>query len=186
MAVRRRSRSTKRARLPGWALMLFGLALGAGAAVVTQLIVKRGGAGDGLAGLLAARPAQAPAPKKAPETPAAARPKFDFYTVLPETETVLPDRRAKAATPARREDGVSYVLQAGSFAAFHDADQLKARLALHGLSAHIQKVTIDGRGEYHRVRLGPYQRLEDLDGADRQLRKLGVHTIRLKVKKGAA
>jgi len=184
MAMRRRTAGSKR-RLPGWLLLLFGLALGASAVVVTQLILKRGGAGDGLAGLFAARAPEKP-PKKAPEPPAPVKPKFDFYTVLPETETVLPDRRAKSAKPARTEEGVSYILQAGAFASFQDADQLKARLALNGLVAHIQKVTIEGRGEYHRVRLGPYDRLEELDGIDQQLRKLGVQAIRLKVKKASA
>lgn len=185
MAVRRKTRGAKGKRLPGWVVLLVGLALGAGAVVVTQLILKRGGAGDGLAGLFAARPMEKPAPKKTQELPPPAKPKFDFYTVLPETETVLPDRRAKTAKPVRPEEGVSYILQAGAFASFQDADQLKARLALNGLVAHIQKVTIEGRGEYHRVRLGPYRHIEELDGADQQLRKLGVPAIRLRVKTGA-
>lgn len=171
--------------MPGWALLLFGLTIGAGAVVITQLVLKRGGAADGLAGLFSGRPAEKPAPKKALETTPAVKPKFDFYTVLPETETVLPDRRAKTAKPTQPEEGVNYILQAGAFASFQDADHLKARLALNGLVAHIQKVSIEGRGEYHRVRLGPYARIDELDGADQQLRKLGVQAIRLKVKKGA-
>lgn len=184
MAVRRRAPGTARKRMPGWLLLLFGLALGVSAVLITQLVLKRAGAGDGIAGLFNSRPSTAPAPAKKPPEPPAPKPKFDFYTVLPETETVLP--RQKGATPAKPEEGVSYVLQAGSFASFHDADQLKARLALTGLVAHIQKVTIEGRGEYHRVRLGPYERLQELDDADQQLRKLGMQPIRLKVKKGSA
>lgn len=180
-ARRRPPGTTGRKRMPGWLLLLFGLALGVSAVLITQLVLKRAGAGDGIAGLFRSRPAETPAPPKKSEAPAP-KPKFDFYTILPETETVLPRRQpsAKAAPP---ETGVSYVLQAGSFANFQDADQLKARLALTGLVAHIQKVTIEGRGEYHRVRLGPYERLQELDATDRQLRKLGMQPIRLKVKK---
>ena len=184
MAVRRRAPGTARKRMPGWLLLLFGLALGVSAVLITQLVLKRAGAGDGIAGLFNARPSAPPAPAKKPPEPPAPKPKFDFYTVLPETETVLP--RQKNAKAAKPEEGVSYVLQAGSFASFQDADQLKARLALSGLVAHIQKVTIEGRGEYHRVRLGPYERLQELDDADQQLRKLGMQPIRLKVKKGSA
>lgn len=184
MTARRRPAGTGRKRMPGWLLLLFGLALGVSTVLVTQLVLKRAGAGDGLAGLFSARPSEKPAQAKKPPEPPAAKPKFDFYTVLPETETVLP--RQKTAKAAKPEEGVNYVLQAGSFANFQDADQLKARLALTGLVAHIQKVTIEGRGEYHRVRLGPYERLQDLDDADQQLRKLGMQPIRLKVKKGSA
>jgi cell division protein FtsN len=106
--------------------------------------------------------------------------------VLPEIETVLPDRgaRAKPAKTERADEGARYILQVGSFASFPDADQLKAKLALQGMRAHIQKVTIEGKGEYHRVRLGPYQHLEELDGASQRLTKLGITAMRLKLKAG--
>ena len=48
------------------------------------------------------------------------------HTVLPEVETVLPDHRTKTAKPERTEEGARYILQAGSFAGFEEADQLKA------------------------------------------------------------
>lgn len=169
-------------RLPGWALLLLGLALGIAMVLLTQLVLKRAGSTDGLAGLFTAK---APSPEPpARREPAPVKPKFDFYTVLPEIETVLPERgaRERAAKTERASEPGRYILQAGSFASFADADQLKARLALQGLQAHIQKVTIEGKGEYHRVRLGPYQNLNDLDTVSRQLSKLGIKTLRLRVK----
>lgn len=185
MAQRRaRGRSLKAKRVPGWALLLLGLALGVASVLLTQLLIKRPGSSDGIAGLFAskAKPVE-PAPEKRPE-PAPLKPKLDFYTVLPEVETVLPDRGGKPrqAKAERSEDDARYILQAGSFARFEDADQLKARLALQGLQAQIQKVTIEGKGEFHRVRLGPYRRLDDLDAASQQLSKLGIKTLRLRVK----
>jgi cell division protein FtsN len=100
---------------------------------------------------------------------------------------VLPERRARAKpVKAKPEEGVSYILQAGSFAGFEEADQMKARLALAGLVAHIQKIIIEGKGEYHRVRLGPYEKIEQLDATAIQLQKMGIKAIRLKVKKGEA
>jgi len=75
------------------------------------------------------------------------------------------------------------VLQTGSFANFEDADQLKARLALSGLIAHIQKVEVRGK-IYHRVRLGPYQQIEQLDAAGDQLKKLGIRALRLEIRPG--
>jgi len=81
---------------------------------------------------------------------------------------------------------VIYVLQAASFATFNEADQLKAKLALSGLSAQIQKVTIEGQGDRYRVRLGPFGKIEELDAAAQQLGKLGLKPLRLKVKKEGA
>lgn len=187
--VQRRSYGQRRnaKRLPGWAWLLLGLTLGMASVLLTQLIVKRAGSHDGLAGLFAAKakPAEA-TPAKRPE-PAPPKPKLDFYTVLPEIETVLPDRNSRARTTKteRAEPGARYILQVGSFASFEEADQLKAKLALQGLQAQIQKVSIEGKGEYHRVRLGPYRSLEDLDSVNQRLSKLGIKALRLKLK-GAA
>ena len=173
--------------MPGWVWLLLGLALGIASVLLSQLATGRVGSKDGLAGLFATRvnPVETVhVPRAEPVPP---KPKLDFYTVLPEIETVLPDRatRTKASAVERSEVGAQYILQVGSFASFSDADQLKAKLALQGMQAQIQKVVIEGRGEYHRVRLGPYQKLEDLDAANQQLSKLGIKALRLKLKGGA-
>ena len=179
-------RSTAARRLPGWVVLLLGLALGAASVLLVQLVNKRAGSTDGIAGLFAprAKPVE-PTPTKQRE-PAPLKPKLDFYTVLPEIETILPDRGTRTKTPkAERADAdVRYILQVGSFGSFADADQLKAKLALQGMTATIQKITIEGKGEYHRVRLGPYEKLDDLDSASERLSKLGIKALRLKVKSG--
>ena len=168
--------------LPRWAVLLLGLALGVASVLLAQLVIKRTGAVDGLAALLApkTKPVEAPVAKRS--EPVVAKPKLDFYTVLPEVETVLPDRNRRSTRSERTDSGARYILQAGSFANFADADQLKAKLALQGLQASIQKVTIEGKGEYHRVRLGPYERLDDLDQVTHEMAKVGVQTIRLKLR----
>lgn len=166
--------------MPNWLWLLLGLGIGIAAVVALELLTRR----DGLGGLLAERPPQTA--KKEPEPARPAKPKFDFYTILPETETVLPEREPRPAKkPPRTEEAVSYVLQAASYASFQEADELKARLALLGLEAHIQKVVIEGKGEFHRVRLGPYARLEDLDAAAARLKDMGIQPLRLKLKKQA-
>ena len=194
MAVRRKR--TKRPRgkgkkLPNWGLLALGLAIGVVLTILIQIFVDRVATpGSGLGTLVSRmdKPEQTPAPKESSsKTKGESRkPKFDFYTILPEVETVLPQsqsakekRDAKTVVP---EKNVSYVLQAASFAKFEDADRLKAELTLNGLSTHIQKVTIEGRGEYHRVRLGPFRNLDELDATHQRLRKLGIQALRLKVK----
>lgn len=187
MAQRRGYRGhTAARRLPGWVVLLLGLALGAAIVLLVQLANKRAGSTDGIAGLFTPR-AKPVGPTTAKQRePAPPKPKLDFYTVLPEIETILPDRGSRTRTTKgeRADADVRYILQVGSFGSFADADQLKAKLALQGMAATVQKVTIEGKGEYHRVRLGPYEKLSDLDSASERLSKLGIKALRLKVKSG--
>jgi cell division protein FtsN len=185
---RKRTFSLKLGSLPTWSLLALGLAVGIALTVLLQLLAQRTHApGSGLNALFSSAEKPRRAAEKAPAAEAPAKvPKYDFYTILPEIETVLPEKEtstagkaARGATPA----DVSYVLQAASFARFEDADRLKAKLTLNGLEAHIQKVAIEGKGEYHRVRLGPYSNLGELDAADQRLRALGIRGLRLKVKR---
>ena len=193
MVVRRKRARRPRGKgkkLPNWGLLALGLAIGVVFTILIQIFVDRMATpGSGL-GTLVSRmdePEQTPAPQKSSsqtknESP---KPKFDFYTILPEVETILPQakltKEKKDVEPVV-EKNISYVLQAASFAKFEDADRLRAELTLNGLSTHIQKVTIEGRGEYHRVRLGPYSNLDELDSVHQRLRRLGIQALRLKVK----
>ena len=185
-----RRRSSKRGVLKrGWVLLLLGIGIGVAGVMLTQMLGHRTDGRSGIGNLFSRfhKPLENPVAKKPPEPAQSPKPKFDFYTILPETETVLPERHAAIKDkPAKTkpEEGITYVLQAASFAGFEEADQLKAKLALAGVVAHIQKISIEGKGEYHRVRLGPYEKIEQLDAAAAQLQKLGVKAIRLKVKKG--
>jgi len=107
--------------------------------------------------------------------------RYDFFTVLPEIEVVVPNReieqRAREnpeqpATPA----GGTYLIQAGSFRSADDAETLKARLAMLGMVARIQSVTVNGES-WHRIRLGPYETARAADSARRELRENGFESI---------
>lgn len=171
----------------GIVLLILGLGIGIASVFLTQLVVERE-MHQAVAGWFK-RDNVSNSERTAKRTSDRPKSKFDFYTILPETETVLPEREKKGPRKAvnveQPDENVTYVLQAASFNNHNDADQLKAKLALQGLPATIQKVTIDGKGEYHRVRLGPYEKIDDLDAATQQLSKLGIKALRLKVKKGA-
>ena len=129
-----------------------------------------------------------PAPPAAPPTSAEDKPKYDFYSVLPEMEVVVPDAEVKSAANAPTTPDASpppaagaqrYVLQAGSFRTTADAESLKAKLALLGLRASVQPVTINGT-DYFRVRVGPYADLREVDGAKRTLESNGISAIALR------
>ncbi len=189
MPSRRRTTSAaaRRRPLPNWLWLVLGLGIGIAAVLAVDLLTRRdGGLGGHVAGPTS--PSKAATRPSNPSSAPIPKPKFDFYTILPETEIVLPEERAprdppKATRAEPPEENYYYVLQAAAYASFKEADELKARLALLGLQARIQKVAIEGRGEFHRVRLGPYARLEDLDADAVRLRALGIQPLRLKVKR---
>lgn len=110
---------------------------------------------------------------------------YDFFTVLPEMEVVVPERELESAPPsdperpAASDDRDLYVLQAGSFRSSADADQMKARLALLGAMANIQTVTVDGQ-TWHRVRVGPVRGTREVNQLRNLLRENGIDTLVLK------
>jgi cell division protein FtsN len=113
------------------------------------------------------------------------KPRFDFYTILPEMEVVIPEQEitGKPEQGVRRvEQPGTYFLQAGSFSSAAQADRFKAELALLGLETSIQKVTINNKDTYHRVRVGPYRDLDELNKVRRILNQQGIESALIRVK----
>ena len=79
--------------------------------------------------------------------------------------------------------GGTYVLQVGSFRSSDDAERRRATLALLGLEARVQTVTIDGEATWHRVQVGPYDQLGALNDAKVRLRENDIESMALKVRK---
>lgn len=84
-----------------------------------------------------------------------------------------------AATPAKAADKPGspreiYYLQAGAFQNLAEADNLKARIALLGLSASVTATNVPDKGTLHRVRLGPYQSLEPVNRIKTALSEAGI------------
>ena len=92
--------------------------------------------------------------------------KFDFYDTLPQLDEHS-DGRSADDVPDQNA-GHPTVLQAGSFRKRADAESVKARLALLGLVAQIQKARVDGT-QWHRVMLGPYASAREADQVRREL-----------------
>ena len=69
-----------------------------------------------------------------------------------------------------------YWLQAGAFSEEKEADNLKAKIALTGLEAAVRPVSIPDKGTLFRVRLGPYQSLDDANRIKAALAQNGVFT----------
>lgn len=118
-----------------------------------------------------------------PAQAAEAKPRFDFYKILPGTEEPATDQQMKDAQkkpPATVKE--TFFLQAGAFQSAPDADNLKARLALLGIEASIQTTTLPDKGVWHRVRVGPYTSVEELNRTRDTLKQNGVDTTLIKVR----
>ena len=94
------------------------------------------------------------------------------------------DTAAKAPVPAAEASAsataiapaVKYYLQAGSFRTTVRANKLKTELAELGFISDIKAARIEGKGIYHRVRVGPFADRETLAKSRRKLGKLGIET----------
>ncbi|MFV1983489.1 MAG: SPOR domain-containing protein [Thiohalomonadales bacterium] len=109
---------------------------------------------------------------------------FDFYKILPEVEIPIPDleQLKKQEIQKKANKKYKYVLQAGSFRQFAEADKLKANLALLGVDAEIQTVTINKTDTWHRVRIGPFTSARKMDKVRHRLQKKHIRTMILKLK----
>jgi cell division protein FtsN len=117
---------------------------------------------------------QKPEVKSAPKMP-----QFDFYTILPEKEVVVPEYEIK--TRAREErvgkaKETHYLMQAGSFKTFKEGDRLRAKLALMGIESKVEKAKV-GNVNWYRVKMGPYVQTDSVDVIRARLRKNGIDVI---------
>tara|TARA_R110000823_G_scaffold125385_8_gene252123 strand:- start:9536 stop:10108 length:573 start_codon:yes stop_codon:yes gene_type:complete len=111
------------------------------------------------------------------------KPRFDFYTLLPE-QTIEVDVEAPEVEPARdlgSPAAVSdrYVLQAGSFRQREDADRRRAQLLLLGLEPSVQESNGDS-GRWFRVYLGPYDSRAEVNRARGLTAAQDIDTLLLK------
>jgi cell division protein FtsN len=126
---------------------------------------------------------KAPADPEAGTTGATGE-KYDFYEMLPNFEVVVPEKekdvkRDMPATARIERPGV-YVLQAGSYRNEADADRVRAQLALQGIDAKVQRVAVDA-DVWHRVRIGPITKLDELNKLRKQLQAADVDAIVIRV-----
>jgi len=83
------------------------------------------------------------------------------------------DKPAPAEPPKPQKSADRFWLQAGSFSAPPDAENLKARLALAGWEATVQEGALPDKSVRYRVRLGPYDNSDELGRMKSELAKRG-------------
>ncbi len=133
------------------------------------------------------------------------KPRFEFYSMLPEAKVEVQEEADPAAAaastnsgsnrPARQSssndpeaesvaanNGTRYVLQAGSFKRRDDADRLRARLLLMGLEVKVERVKMSAFDSRHRVLVGPFNSRRETAQVRNQLTSEKVDTLVLERK----
>ena len=122
-------------------------------------------------------------PASASESAAGEPPeRYDFYQMLPNFEVVVPEKEVVMPrdAPEAAESKGAYVLQAGSYKKFEDADRVRAQLALQGIESNVQRVAIDN-DTWHRVRIGPISDPKELNRVRQRLKEAEVDFLIVRV-----
>jgi cell division protein FtsN len=175
--------------------ILIGLILGIGLSVGVAIFVKGGGSPFQAKNTQSNEPigpnlttTNEPDNTKKPDTPdvkTPAKPRFDFYTILPGKETQVTEQEIKQTKGAQQStetvSSENYFLQVGAYQTEQEADNLKAKLALLGMEAVIQTANIEGKGVWHRVRVGPFTDLDQINKARGDLGRNGFNSDLIKI-----
>lgn len=194
MATRRKTAGNRRGAkkkasggIPAWFWLLGGILIGLGAAVFLMVKGYLPEIKQHLPSLDKQTTGKTEAAIVEDEIVKPKKPRYDFFTVLPEMEVVVPEQElsrkadkvepANNAVTAKAQD--RYILQAGSFRNSTDAEQMKAQLAMLGSIATVQKVTVNGK-TWHRVRIGPFEGARKADEMRRMLSDNQIDTLVMK------
>jgi cell division protein FtsN len=114
-----------------------------------------------------------------PKEPEVKPAQFDFYTILPEKELVVPEYEIKTRTREERiglVKAAQYMIQAGSYNGMKEAELMRAKLATMGIEANIQKAKVDNTIRY-RVKMGPFAQIASVNVINARLKQNGIDVI---------
>jgi cell division protein FtsN len=190
--------------IPGWVWFVAGIAITSFVVFIVKLShAPQPAVANSAADKVTEKTAKAlPATKEAskeiakkdelPTVPADAKTvtKFDFYTLLPEREVIVPNEREAIKTTDKQKtaqdqtaaaSGEQLLLQVGSFRSAQEAERRRAQVVGLGLQAKVESVVANG-DPWFRVQAGPFTTREQLTKARDQLSAAGVESLLLKQK----
>lgn len=181
---------------PGWVWLFCGLCIGLVVAAGVYVFGRPAGS-PGISIEIAGTPDVVKGKAGKAEDPPPAepeKPRFAFYEMLPNYEVVIPEeeyvepagpdssaKQSQTTEPKVAEPG-RYVIQAGSFSNYDDADRRKAGLALLGVESEIEKVKLSGGRTVYRVRTAPLDNLDQVNKTLKRLREEGIDTLVMRYK----
>lgn len=181
--------------MPGWVWLLVGAAVTLFGVVVWHLAQPRHDTPQFGASKSRPAPVAAPPPKPATPKPVPVPPKqpsrFSFYQMLPSREVVIPSAEAEKAVkanqggkplPAELAAPGAYIVQVGAYRSRDEAERARANVALLGVEAHTEQVTLDAGDIWYRVRIGPESSLDKAQAIVDRLHANGSKAILIKQK----
>ncbi|NIF70721.1 cell division protein [Burkholderia sp. Ap-962] len=131
---------------------------------------------------VAPRPADNTPPAKKPQA-TASTPSSSSSQPKPAQQAAKPTSSAQAGNaPAKPTSGANpadansgYFLQVGAYKTEADAEQQRARLGFQGFESKVSKRDVSGV-TYYRVRVGPFNKFDDMNSARQRLSDAGVDT----------
>ena len=106
--------------------------------------------------------------------------RFEFYEMLPGNEEPVTEiELQKAAKQPLLKD--KYYLQVGSFKDTEDAENLKAKIAMLGMEAYVQSADLSEKGMWHRVRVGPFTKIDAIKKTRSSLLQSGIKANLIKI-----
>lgn len=128
------------------------------------------------------KPAEASAAKLATPPPVnVVEPRFAFYKILPEKETIIPEneiKQIKQEETQGKKPMVQYTIQAGSFGNPQDAEALRSRLSTLKIKSRIESVKNEITGKTQSlVKIGPFESLSNADAVRTILRSNQIDSV---------
>jgi cell division protein FtsN len=176
--------SKKSGGMPGWIWMVAGLSIGLAIAAFVYISrpLQHAEEGGNRAAVMPDKPEKSAGKKEPLKLPPKEKPRFTFYELLPNQEVVVPkDVQVSPKSSGSPDDGV-YIIQVASYRSQNDADTQKAKLALLGIESRVEKVTIDNKDTFYRVRIGPDKDLAHVHTTMARLEESGIQGMLVKVK----
>lgn len=171
--ARNRKPAPKRAGLPGWVWLCAGLSIGL--AVAAWVYISRPAQPLPMAQAPVAGDATAAGKRPKVEIPPKQDSRFKFYDLLESQQVIVPsDEQKKAAPTTPSSDDAQYLIIVASFQDPAKAEEQKASLAMAGVESRVEKVTVDDRETWYRVRVGPEKGLAKAQTVLSQLKVNGI------------
>ncbi|HDZ56803.1 MAG TPA: SPOR domain-containing protein [Pseudomonas xinjiangensis] len=176
-----RAQAAARRGIPPWLWMISGLVIGLFVAFLFQLEPGRESV---------KRDVTPPKPPQQNKPAKPAEPRYDFYTLLPESEVIIPQSSVPETAPPEAEEAskpkaaTRFFLQAGSFRQRNEADRVRAQILMLGLDVQLESAKLAGDETWYRVQVGPFQDRNSLSQAQQTLAGNGFENLLLQQRTG--
>ena len=124
----------------------------------------------------AAKPSPPPATRQTSQPAAVEMPKIELISRRNRTSQPSANQSSSSSTTANTGSGGSWMIQAGAYSTFDDADRVRAKLSLLGIRARVEAGVSNNR-QVHRVRIGPILSKDAAASVSRRLRENNIPSL---------